>query len=187
MLKDSLTTAKNMAYQAQLALKTKTQTKANMYHYLLLTSLSPLNGSGLLSLKMVLFVQVWKENELHIQNELLKKSKENANNPMGGTEFVSVDEYLTSQICNKCKSRQLNNISITGSKRRVYSVLKCESCSTVWNHDVNSALNIYGIFVYKSKHDNESPPSLQKTFKRLTVLPGFNALSITAVHSLTPR
>ncbi|KAL4215253.1 hypothetical protein AB4K20DRAFT_1872948, partial [Rhizopus microsporus] len=58
LLKDSLTTAKNMAYQAQLALKTKTQTKANMYHYLLLTSLSPLNGSGLLSLKMVLFVQV---------------------------------------------------------------------------------------------------------------------------------
>ncbi|KAL4207452.1 hypothetical protein AB4K20DRAFT_1916436 [Rhizopus microsporus] len=81
------------------------------------------------------------------------------------------------QICNKCKSKQLNNISITGSKQRVHSVLKCESCGTVWNHDVNSALNIYGIFVYKSKHDNE----------RLTVLPGFNALSITAVHSLTPR
>ncbi|KAL4210108.1 hypothetical protein AB4K20DRAFT_1986903 [Rhizopus microsporus] len=61
------------------------------------------------------------------------------------------------------------------------------SCGTVWNHDVNSALNIYGIFVYKLKHDNESPPSLQKTFKRLTVFPEFNALSITAVHSLTPR
>ncbi|ORE18515.1 hypothetical protein BCV71DRAFT_285265 [Rhizopus microsporus] len=65
--------------------------------------------------------------------------------------------YLTSQICNKCKSKQLNNISITGSKRRVHFVLKCESCGTVWNRDVNSALNIYDIFVYKSKHDNESP------------------------------
>ena len=101
---------------------------------------------------------------------------------MGGTESAPVDEYLTSQICNKCKSKQLNNISITGSKRRVHSVLKCESCGTVWNRDVNSALNIYGIFVYKSKHDNESPPP----FKRLTVLPGLNALSITAGHSLTP-
>ncbi|ORE16856.1 hypothetical protein BCV71DRAFT_270862 [Rhizopus microsporus] len=73
-------------------------------------------------------------------------------------EFVSVDEYLTNQICNKCKSKQLNNISIIGSKRRVHSVLKCESCGTVWNCDVNTALNIYGIFVYKSKHDNESLP-----------------------------
>ena len=42
---------------------------------------------------------------------------------------------------------------------------ECESCVTVCNRDVNSALNIYGIFVYKSKHANESPPPLQKTFK----------------------
>ncbi|ORE01350.1 hypothetical protein BCV72DRAFT_310112 [Rhizopus microsporus var. microsporus] len=85
-----------------------------------------------------------------------------------GTEFVSVDEYLTSQICNKCKPRQLNNTSIAGSKRRVHSILKCESCGTVWNRDVNSVLNIY---------------DLQKTNGVL----GFNALSIAAMHSLTPR
>ncbi|ORE15919.1 MFS general substrate transporter [Rhizopus microsporus] len=48
-----------------------------------------------------------------------------------GTEFVPVDEYLTSQICNKCKSKQLNNISITGSKRRAHVVLRCESCGTL--------------------------------------------------------
>ncbi|KAG1175398.1 hypothetical protein G6F70_004192 [Rhizopus microsporus] len=82
----------------------------------------------------------------------------NANDPTGETEFVSVDEYLKSQICNKWKSKQLNNISATGSKRRVHSVLKCESCGTMWNRDVNSSLNINGIFVYKSKYDNESPP-----------------------------
>ena len=35
-------------------------------------------------------------------------------------------------------------------------------CGTVWNRDVNSALNIYGIFVYKSKHDNESPPPFKR-------------------------
>ncbi|KAG1175900.1 hypothetical protein G6F70_001925 [Rhizopus microsporus] len=74
----------------------------------------------------------------------------------------SLVKYLTSQICNKCKSKQLNNISLTGSKRRVHFVLKCESCGTVWNRDVNSALNIYGIFVYKSKHDNESSPSFKR-------------------------
>jgi transposase len=34
---------------------------------------------------------------------------------------------------------------------------KYEPCGTVWNRDLNSALNIYDIFVYKSKYDNESP------------------------------
>ncbi|KAL4211175.1 hypothetical protein AB4K20DRAFT_1895765 [Rhizopus microsporus] len=61
---------------------------------------------------------------------------------------------ITEEIKRKCK--QLNNISVTGSKRRAHVVLKCESCGTVWNCDVNSALNINGIFVYKSKQDNES-------------------------------
>ncbi|ORE09233.1 hypothetical protein BCV72DRAFT_69106 [Rhizopus microsporus var. microsporus] len=55
---------------------------------------------------------------------------------------------LTSQICNKCK---MNSFSVSGSKRRVHAVN-----FVVWNRDVNSALNIYNIFVYKSKHDNES-------------------------------
>jgi transposase len=102
-----------------------------------------------------------------ITEEIKRKCKQSNER---GAEFVSVDEYLTSQICNKCKYKQLNNISVTGSKRRVHSVLKCKSCGTVWNRDVNSALNIYGIFVYKSKHDNESPPPLQKAFRRLAVL-----------------
>ncbi|KAL4211354.1 hypothetical protein AB4K20DRAFT_1985233 [Rhizopus microsporus] len=43
--------------------------------------------------------------------------------------------------------------------------LKCEPCGTVWNRDVNSALNTYGIFVYKSKHDNESPPAFKRPSK----------------------
>ncbi|ORE05263.1 hypothetical protein BCV72DRAFT_142284, partial [Rhizopus microsporus var. microsporus] len=62
-----------------------------------------------------------------------------------------------------CESTSLTQ---SGSKRREHSVLKCESCGTVWNRDMNNTLNIYGIFVYKSNHDSESPPS----FKRLTVL-----------------
>ncbi|KAG1176353.1 hypothetical protein G6F70_003461 [Rhizopus microsporus] len=46
----------------------------------------------------------------------------------------------------------------------------------------NLFYNIFSIFAVQGK-----PSPLQKTFKRLTVLPGFNVLSITAVHSLTPR
>ena len=89
----------------------------------------------------------------HIIKEIKHKCKQSN----GETEFVYVDEYLTSQIYNKCRANQLNNISITGSKRRVCSVSKCEFYGTVQNRDVNSALNIYSIFVYKSKYANDRP------------------------------
>ncbi|ORE02116.1 hypothetical protein BCV72DRAFT_181182, partial [Rhizopus microsporus var. microsporus] len=55
-----------------------------------------------------------------ITEEIKRKCKQSN----GDTKFVYVDEYLTSQICNKCKSQQLNNIFIVRSKRRVHSALK---------------------------------------------------------------
>jgi hypothetical protein len=149
LLKDSLTTARYTTNQAQWALKIKSQTKANIYLYLLLTSFLPLrNGS---------FGSSMKGKQAAPTKRITEEIKRKCKQSNGRTEFVYVDEYLTSQIYNKHKSKQLNNISVTGSKRRVHSVLKCESCGTVWNRDVNSALN-NNIFVYKSKHDNESPP-----------------------------
>ena len=151
-----------MTNQAQLALKIKTQTKANMYLYLLLISLPSLKRRQIIAFENGSFCSSMKGKRAaptrHITEEIKRKCKQSNE----GTEFIYVDEYLTSQICNKCKSKQLNNISIIGSKRRVYSVLKCESCGTVWNRDVNSALKISGIFVYKSNHDNESPPPFKR-------------------------
>ncbi|KAG1175630.1 hypothetical protein G6F70_003970 [Rhizopus microsporus] len=76
-----------------------------------------------------------------ITDEIKTKCKQSKE----GTEFVYVDEHLTSQICNKCKASQFNNNTVSGSKRRVHSALKYESCGTVWNRDVNSALNIYNL------------------------------------------
>ncbi|ORE21134.1 hypothetical protein BCV71DRAFT_277537 [Rhizopus microsporus] len=62
-----------------------------------------------------------------ITEEIKQKCKQSNE----GTEFIYVDEYLTSQICNKCKTKEMNNFSISGSKQRVHTVLKCESCGTV--------------------------------------------------------
>jgi transcription elongation factor Elf1 len=76
------------------------------------------------------------------------------------TEFVYVDEYLTSQICNKCRNAKLSSASINHSK--VHAILKCETCSTVWNRDVNAAKNIHYIFQYQSKHNNERPTIFQR-------------------------
>ncbi|KAL4213395.1 hypothetical protein AB4K20DRAFT_1944693 [Rhizopus microsporus] len=65
---------------------------------------------------------------------------------------------ITEEIKRKCKQSNEGTgfVSVDESKRRVHVVLKCESFGTVWNRDVNNALD--GIFVYRSKHDNESPP-----------------------------
>ncbi|KAL4207309.1 hypothetical protein AB4K20DRAFT_1971619 [Rhizopus microsporus] len=132
LLKDPLTTA-----------------KTNMCHYLLLNFLPPLNGSESLHSEMVLLLSINGKRAAstrRITEEIKRKYKQSNGEP-----------NLFIQICNKCKMKEMNNFSVSVSKRRVHSALKCESRGTVWNRDVNSTLNIYGIFVYKSKHDDESP------------------------------
>lgn len=84
--------------------------------------------------------------------------------------FVStiiIDEYLTSQVCAECHQRSLVNLrerslpsTATGSK--IHAVLKCTSCSTVWNRDVMASKNILYIFQYMATHNNERP----RPFKR---------------------
>lgn len=72
-----------------------------------------------------------------------------------------IDEYLTSQVCNTCKKRNLDNITTTNSKRRVHLVLKCNnnSCNIVWNRDVNTAKNIVGFFIFAAKNENQRLPA----------------------------
>lgn len=69
-----------------------------------------------------------------------------------------VAEAFTSQICSQCKTKSLINTISARSKRKVYVVLKCNSCCTVWNHDVMAAKNIYYIFTHMSQHSNERLP-----------------------------
>ena len=84
MLKDSLTTAKSMTNQAQLALKTKTKTKTNMYLYFLLISLPPLNRSGSLRLEMVLLLSMKGKRAAstrRITEEIKRKCKQSNGEP----------------------------------------------------------------------------------------------------------
>lgn len=72
-------------------------------------------------------------------------------------EVFMVDEYLTSQVCNKCKIRNVDNIVTQKSKRRVHTILKCNqnTCNVIWNRDIMAANNILDIFLFAANNNNE--------------------------------
>lgn len=71
-----------------------------------------------------------------------------------GYKVYLVDEFKTSCMCSKCEN---NNGRCETFKTRpnpktykdniipVHGLLKCKTCKTMWNRDVNSATNIYRI------------------------------------------
>ncbi|GAA5810613.1 hypothetical protein MFLAVUS_004036 [Mucor flavus] len=71
-------------------------------------------------------------------------------------EIRMVDEYLTSQICNKCKNRNVENMVTHKSKRRVHIILKYQqtTCNIVWNRDIMAAHNILDISLFAA-NDND--------------------------------
>ncbi|KAI8337780.1 hypothetical protein BD560DRAFT_440193 [Blakeslea trispora] len=94
----------------------------------------------------------------HTRSSSSKCKFQKATRQDGQIKFAYVDKYLTSQICNKCKSRTLSNVIDRNTLRRIHTILKSESCSTVWNRDVNAANNIRYVFTYQANHNNERPP-----------------------------
>lgn len=75
-----------------------------------------------------------------------------------------IGDYLTSQACNACKNRQLDNITTTNSKRRVRTTLKCNnnSCNIAWNRDVNAAKNIFDVFIFAAEHENKRHSAFER-------------------------
>jgi transposase len=76
---------------------------------------------------------------------LLKKADK-----AGELIFIPMDEYMTSQVCSKCGHRTLSNKVTTGPGRttkRMYTVLVCNHCHTVWQRDVNASRNIRALFL----------------------------------------
>jgi hypothetical protein len=81
----------------------------------------------------------------------------------GKSEFIYVDEYLTSQACSKCKTKtSTKTTTANNSKRKVHAVLKCDPCNKLWNRDVLASLNINYIFTYMSQNNNKRPPEFKK-------------------------
>ncbi|KAI8640506.1 hypothetical protein BD408DRAFT_419628, partial [Parasitella parasitica] len=80
----------------------------------------------------------------------LQKCEENC-----GVTVQMVDEYLTSQVSNNCKKRNVENVVQRSAKRRVHSVLQCQetACNIIWNRDIMAAKNILNIFLHAARNN----------------------------------
>jgi transposase len=52
--------------------------------------------------------------------------------------MVTVDEFMTSRICNICYEDSLKKADDVKN----HSVLECQSCKTLWQRDINAAKNM---------------------------------------------
>ncbi|CAO3596487.1 unnamed protein product [Absidia cylindrospora] len=65
----------------------------------------------------------------------------------GRLVLINMDEYNTSQVCSKCGNKTLAGMELAGRQFRMYTVLACGSCNTVWQWDINASRNIRSIFI----------------------------------------
>ena len=81
-----------------------------------------------------------------------------------GFRTYLVDEFITSCKCAKCDGGNVINlwqdkVQNQNDFRLVHGLLKCKSCSGVWNRDCNGATNIYKI-CYNAIHKKNRPTYL---------------------------
>ena len=72
--------------------------------------------------------------------------------------MVLVNEYMTSQLCYKCKSTVLKGTRVRGERRELHGVRECKLCRMRINRDVNSALNMLYLFFFQLSQEGNRPP-----------------------------
>jgi transposase len=72
-------------------------------------------------------------------------------------EFVEVDECRTSKVCSSCKGDELKNVVNRVTENKLHAVLKCSTCSSAWNRDVNAVKNIHAMFIHQAFNSNKKP------------------------------
>ncbi|KAL9538593.1 hypothetical protein MBANPS3_010811 [Mucor bainieri] len=76
--------------------------------------------------------------------------------------FIEIDEYLTSQICNICGTRTLEeHLESHDKKETLHAILRCTKCCQVFNHDVNASINIRDEYIHMALNDDSGPQIFQ--------------------------
>jgi hypothetical protein len=73
--------------------------------------------------------------------------------------FYKMDEYLTSQVCSDCHVRFGKEL------QHVYALRLCKHIDrrpVVWNRDVNAAINMRSIFLFKYRFGGDRPLLFQR-------------------------
>jgi hypothetical protein len=81
--------------------------------------------------------------------------------------LVQENEDRTSQECNNCyhAGRPMFTKNAHFGGKSSWRLKQCQRCEIYWNRDVNAALNIRSIFLYKNDHDGERPVNFIRGFK----------------------
>lgn len=106
------------------------------------------------------FLDLWKENILVLPDllpVLLKRCQRIRKRKMIFSIFLRL--LLVKHVIS-VKPKSLTSAVSAESKRKIYAILKCNSCSTVWNRDVMVAKNMHYIFTYISQHNNKRHPRI---------------------------
>ena len=55
-----------------------------------------------------------------------------------------VSEWMTTKRCSKCRCTEhvMDNAPGPPGKKKVHGLMRCCHCNTVWDRDVNAAINI---------------------------------------------
>ncbi|CEP20106.1 hypothetical protein [Parasitella parasitica] len=82
----------------------------------------------------------WK-GKLPAPTKRITEAVKKLSKDLKGTYFIYVDEYLTSQTCNKCKQRKLTNLNAAGTKQyNLYAIPMTVSHSSLSKNLVDKVL-----------------------------------------------
>jgi len=85
--------------------------------------------------------------------------------------LVQENEDRTSQECN-CyfhAGHPMFTSNVRFGGKESWRLKRCEGCGIYWNRDVNAALNIRSVFLYKNEHGGERPVNFVRGFKGYNV------------------
>ena len=81
--------------------------------------------------------------------------------------LVQENEDRTSQECNCCFHAGHPQVAknVRFGQKESWRLKRCVGCGVYWNRDVNTALNIRSVFLYKNEHGGERPVNFVSGFK----------------------